>query len=147
MAEAAPRDDVEKADRAPGTPGEGRGFAGRVVAAGIWTLAGQAATSLASLICTPFGIRALSAELYGVLALVNLVIGYVGFADLALGAASTKFAAGEYARGSRAGEAAVIWTSLAVVASTASAMAVFVGLATPLLLGRVFSLPPHLWRV
>ena len=40
------------------------------------------AVTLASLIATPFGIRALDVELYGVLALVNVVIGYAAFADL-----------------------------------------------------------------
>jgi O-antigen/teichoic acid export membrane protein len=121
-----------------------RGMTGRVVAAGAWTLAGQAVTSLASLLATPYGVRALGPELYGVLSLVNMVVGYIAFADLALGAASTKLGAAEYARGSRTGESAVIWTALAIVAGTATAVALLVGAGTPLLLRLLFKLPDPL---
>jgi O-antigen/teichoic acid export membrane protein len=132
-------------EKSPGAaPMERRGLTGRVVAAGAWTLLGQAATTVASFLATPYGLRALGPELYGVLSLVNLVVGYIAFADLALGAASTKFGAVEYARGSRSGEASVIWTAVAIVAATATAVALVVAVATPLLLERVFVLPEHL---
>jgi O-antigen/teichoic acid export membrane protein len=148
MAEALTGDAVTADDKSSSAaPLARQGLAGRVAAAGGWTLLGQAAISVASLVATPFGIRALSAELYGVLALVNLIIGYVAFSDLALGAASTKFGAAEFARGSRSGEAGVIWTSLVVVAITATVMALIVAVSTPFLLRRVFLLPEHLWAV
>jgi O-antigen/teichoic acid export membrane protein len=124
-------------------PGQ-RGLAGKVVAAGAWTLAGQVATTVASFLATPYGLRALGPELYGIVALVNLIVGYIAFADLAMGAASTKFGAAEYARGSRPGESAVIWTALTIVAGTATAVALVVALATPLLLRQVFALPDQL---
>jgi O-antigen/teichoic acid export membrane protein len=116
----------------------------RVFAAGAWTLGGQLAVTLASLIATPFGIRALDVELYGVLALVNVVIGYAAFADLALGQASTKFAAEEFARRAPEREAAVVWTALGVVAVVSSVIAIALAAAAPAIMRRFFVLPGHL---
>ena len=120
------------------------GLTGRLLAAGAWTLVGQAATTVASLVATPFGIRALGVELYGVLSLISLVIGYALFADLGMGQASTKFASEQHARHRSDGEAQVIWTALAMVIAASTAIALILGLASPFLMRHLFSLPERL---
>ena len=88
------------------------GMTAKVVGGGLWILAGQAVTLGASLIFTPFVIRLLGTESYGVLALINLLIGYISFADFGMGMASTKFGSEAFAKQDREEEAAVIWTSI-----------------------------------
>ncbi len=88
------------------------GITAKVVGGGMWTLTGQALTLGASLIFTPFVIRLLGTESYGVLALINLLVGYVSFADFGMGTASTKFGSEAFAEQDAEKEAAGIWTSL-----------------------------------
>ena len=86
----------------------------RVARGSIWSLSGQSATLLASLISTPFVIRLLGAEGYGVLALVNLTFAYMAFADVGMGVASTRFAS-NCQGGESEEEVAIVWTSLLIV--------------------------------
>ena len=65
----------------------------KVVKGSMWTLAGSVAPLAVSFISTPFIIRYLGAESYGVLLLVGLIPAYFSFADFGMGVASTKFAA------------------------------------------------------
>jgi O-antigen/teichoic acid export membrane protein len=88
------------------------GMTVKVIGGGLWSLTGQVVTLGASLIFTPFVIRLLGTESYGVLALINLLVGYVSFADFGMGTASTKFGSQAFAENDREKEAAVIWTSL-----------------------------------
>ena len=87
----------------------------RVARGSLWSLGGQGATLLASLIATPFVIRLLGPEAYGVLALLNVTMGYLAFSDMGMSAASTRFAAERHSLGDEAGESAAIWTSLLIV--------------------------------
>ncbi|MDQ3132901.1 MAG: flippase [Acidobacteriota bacterium] len=88
------------------------GMTSKVVGGSFWTLIGQAVILGASLVFTPFVIRLLGTESYGVLALVNLLISYISFADFGMGTASTKFASEAYAEGNRENEAVIVWTAL-----------------------------------
>lgn len=87
---------------------------GRVVLSGAQSAGGQVAVLLVSLVATPFVIRLLGPERYGVLVLVQLLLGYLSFADLGMGDASTRFASTVHARGDENGEARIIWTALIV---------------------------------
>lgn len=80
----------------------------------LWSIGGQVAPLLASMIATPFVIRLLGTESYGILALINVLIGYLGFADIGMSSASTKFGAEANARGDMEGEISVIWTALVI---------------------------------
>src|SRR5574341_1397091 len=66
------------------------GMTTRVVRGGLWSLGGQGMTILASVIATPFIIRLLGSESYGVLSLINIVMGYLTFSDVGMGQASTR---------------------------------------------------------
>jgi O-antigen/teichoic acid export membrane protein len=91
----------------------------KVVKGSLWTLAGQVAPLAVSLVTTPFVIRMLGPESYGVLILVGLIPTYLGFADFGMGLASTKFASEAYAEGDPAKEARIVRTA-AVIALCSS---------------------------
>ena len=121
-----------------------RGLTSRVVHGSFLNLIGQAVTMLATLIATPFVIRPLGAARYGVLALVRVLIGYLSFADMGMGTASTRFGSLAHARGDDEGEAAAIWSALllAIVPATTVALALAIG-ARPLV-EHVLRLPAEL---
>src|SRR5258706_16023182 len=117
------------------SPGEppglryGSGLTSRVVRGSFLNLGGQGVTMLATLVATPFVIRLLGVPGYGVLALVQVLIGYLSVADMGMGTASTRFGSVAHARGDDEGEAAAIWSSLAIAAVPAvtGALAVVLG--------------------
>ncbi len=87
------------------------GMTTRVVKGSLWTLAGQLAPLVVSLFATPFVIRLLGSEGYGVLILVGLIPSYFGFADFGMSIASTKFASEAYAAGDSEKEARIVRTA------------------------------------
>lgn len=95
------------------------GMTAKVVKGSIWTLAGQIAPLGASLVATPFVIRQLGSESYGVLILVGIIPTYFGFADFGMSIASTKFGSEAYAANDPESEARVVRTA-AVIASFSS---------------------------
>jgi O-antigen/teichoic acid export membrane protein len=99
----------------------------KVVKGSLWTLAGQVAPLAVSLVTVPFVIRMLGAEGYGVVVLVALIPGYLTFADLGMGFASTKFAAEAYSEGKPEKEAALVRSStlIALLSSLPFALALF----------------------
>ena len=56
------------------------GIAARVIRGGAWNVSAQTLALLTSLVTTPFVIRLLGTEEYGLLTLVNLLTSYFGFA-------------------------------------------------------------------
>jgi|GEM_PF-1674398 len=87
------------------------GMTTRVVKGSLWTLLGQVAPLAVSIIATPFTIRLLGAESYGVYILIGLIPNYLAFADLGMSLASTKFAAEAYSAGDTAKEARIVRTA------------------------------------
>jgi O-antigen/teichoic acid export membrane protein len=87
---------------------------------------GNVAPLAVSIIATPFTIRLLGPESYGVYVLIGLIPNYVAFADLGMSLASTKFAAEAYSVGDTAKEARIVRT--AAVISSASWLPVVLGL-------------------
>src|SRR5580765_3927840 len=91
----------------------------KVVKGSLWTLAGQVLPLIASLVATPFTIRLLGSEAYGVVILVGLIPTYFSFADFGMGIASTKFGSEAYGQGDTRKEGEVVRTA-AVVAFLSS---------------------------
>jgi O-antigen/teichoic acid export membrane protein len=85
-----------------------------VASGGMWSLGAGVITLLASLVATPFVLRGLGDEAYGVYSIIQVVVGYFAMVDFGMGDASTRFSGDAYARNDRAGEAATVWTALAV---------------------------------
>ena len=96
----------------------------KVVKGSLWTLAGQIAPFAVSFISTPFIIRFLGAESYGVLLLVGLIPMYFSFADFGMGIASTKFASEAFGEGDRKKETEIVWTAAAVASVSALTVAI-----------------------
>ena len=107
-------DEKQTAAGFPETETPAAGMTTRVVKGSLWTLLGQVAPLAVSLAATPFTIRLLGAEGYGVLILVGLIPAYLAFADFGMSLASTRFASEAFGRGDRKEEAAVIRTAVAV---------------------------------
>src|SRR4051794_17937617 len=96
-----------------------KGLTTKVVKGSLWTFAGQAAPLAVSFITTPFVIRLLGTEGYGVWVLVGLMPAYLAFADFGMSIASTRFAAEAYGAGDHHREARIVRTA-AVVALCSS---------------------------
>ena len=94
------------------------GMTTKVVKGSIWTLGGLVVPLLVTFVATPFVIRFLGSEAYGVLLLVGLIPTYFGFADLGMGIASTRFAASAYANDDRTAESEIVWTAAFIAAAT-----------------------------
>jgi O-antigen/teichoic acid export membrane protein len=122
------------------------GMTTRVMRGGLWTLGGQAVMLLASLAATPFVIRLLGLEAYGVLSLINIVIGYLAFAEMGMGSASTRFGADFHGRNDDDGEVAVIWTSLLIALVPALLAALALAALAGQLVEQALHLPSHLHR-
>jgi O-antigen/teichoic acid export membrane protein len=101
-----------------------KGMTTKVVKGSLWTLAGQVLPLFASLVSTPFIIRFLGAESYGILILVGLIPNYFGFADFGMGIASTKFGSEAYAEGRPQREGEVVRTAALVALATSLTFAV-----------------------
>ena len=99
---------------------------------------------LATLIATPFVIRLLGPEQYGILALVNVMIGYLSFADLGMGWASTRFASEAHAQGDDQREAATVWTALFLAAGPALLVALTLALGARPIVESLLRLPVYL---
>lgn len=90
------------------------GMTTKVVKGSMWTLGGSVLPLAVAFVTTPFVIRLLGAESYGVLLLVGLVPMYFSFADFGMGIASTRFASEAYGQGDSKKESEVVWTAVAV---------------------------------
>jgi O-antigen/teichoic acid export membrane protein len=108
-------------------PSPTAGMTTKVVKGSLWTLVGQVLPLAVSLVTTPFVIRMLGAENYGVLILVGLIPTYLGFADFGMSIASTKFASEAYAVGDTRREASIVRTAalIALCSSLPIALVMF----------------------
>lgn len=119
------------------------GMTTKVVKGSLWTLAGQVAPLAVSLVATPFTIRLLGAEGYGVLILVGLIPTYLGFADLGMGIASTKFGSEAYAAGDAEKEARTVRTAAVLSLALSIPFGVLIFVLSGWL-ATLFNVPEHL---
>lgn len=116
------------------------GMTTKVVKGSLWTLVGQVAPLAVSLVTTPFTIRLLGAEGYGVLILVGLIPTYLGFADFGMSMASTKFGSEAYAEGDPEKEARIIRTAALIALLTSVPIAALVMIFAGNIIG-LFNVP------
>ncbi len=115
----------------------------KVVKGSLWTLAGQVAPLAISLVTTPFTIRMLGAEGYGVFILIGLIPTYLGFADLGMSIASTKFGSEAYAVGDEEREARTVRTAAVIALFAAVPFATLIALFSGRLV-TLFNVPEYL---
>lgn len=119
------------------------GMTTKVVKGSLWTLTGQVMPLGVSLFTTPFVIRMLGAESYGVLILVGLIPTYLGFADFGMGIASTKFGSEAYGIGSPQDEARIVRTAALIALSVSLPIAAVLFIFSGSIIG-LFNVPEHL---
>ncbi len=112
----------------------------KVIKGSIWTLAGNVAPLAVSLVATPFVIRLLGAEGYGVYILIGLIPAYLGFADLGMSMASTRFGSEAYGEGDRQKEARVVRTAAMIAVVVAVPVAALIAIFAPQIIA-LFNVP------
>lgn len=115
----------------------------KVVKGSLWTIFGQVAPLAVGFVTTPFVIRLLGNEGYGVLALIILIPTYLAFADLGMSLASTKFASAAYAEADPRREAAVVRTAALIALSAALPFALVLFVFSGSIIG-LFNVPERL---
>lgn len=105
---------------------------------------GQVLPGLVGLTTTPFVIRGLGMEAFGVFSLAVVVLGYIGLFDLGLGAATTKYVAESLATGDFRRLTSFVWTSMAVQLSLGVVAGIALAFAVPSLTAKVFRIPPQM---
>ena len=91
MGESIRADEIDLLTASAAQTPAAAGMTTRVARGTLWTLVGHGAVMVASLVATPFTIRMLGPESYGVLALVNVLVGYLAFTDVGMGLTATRF--------------------------------------------------------
>lgn len=97
-------------------------------------MGGQIVLALTWLVTTPFLVRFLGAETFGIYSLINAIVGSLAFADIGMGLASTRFGAAAYSRNDPTEEAAVVWTAGVLDAASILLAVISVVVAAPALL-------------
>jgi O-antigen/teichoic acid export membrane protein len=120
------------------------GLTSRVVRGSMWHLTGQGVTMLATLVATPFVIRLLGPQQYGIVAFVNVLIGYLSFADMGMGTASTRFGSLAHARGNDEEEATAIWSALLLAVVPAAIVSIALAVSARPLIEHGLRLPAYL---
>lgn len=116
----------------------------KVFSGSLWNLGSQSIILLSSLVSTPFTIRLLGTEAYGIFSLLSLLIGYLAVADFGMGQAAIRFGAEAYTKEGRHSEVPVIWTSLLVLLIPVSLAASCLLFAAPSFTSKILKLPVHL---
>ena len=119
------------------------GMTTRVVKGSLWTLLGQVLPMAVALIATPFTIRFLGSEAYGVVILVGLIPMYFSFADFGMGIASTKFGSEAYGEGNRKKEGEIARTAALIAFLTSLVVAVPILVLSPWIVTE-FNVPEDL---
>jgi O-antigen/teichoic acid export membrane protein len=119
------------------------GMTTKVVKGSLWTLAGQIAPLAVSMIATPFTIRLLGTEGYGVLVLIAVIPNYFLFADFGMGMASTKFGSEAYAEGDPEKEGRIVRTAALIATLSSLPIAALLFGFSSWIVG-LFNVPEHL---
>lgn len=105
---------------------------------------GLAAPLAVAVATIPYVVSELGPERFGVLALVGAVLGYFRVFDLGLGRSTTKFISEALGSGESHRIPAIFWTSMSSVLVLGAAGALLFAGLSPLLVDRVFNVPPEL---
>lgn len=120
-----------------------QGLTMKVVKGSFWTLMGQILPFIVSLVSTPFIIRFLGSEAYGILILAGLIPNYFAFADLGMGLASTKFGSEAYGQGNSQKEGEVVRTAAFIALLTSLVFMVPLFIFAPWIIEHWFKIPEN----
>ncbi|MEO8072985.1 MAG: flippase [Acidobacteriota bacterium] len=120
-----------------------QGMTTKVFKGSFWTFIGQVLPLGVALFTTPFVIRLLGSEAYGVLVLVILIPSYFNFADFGMSLGSTKFGSEAYAKGSKKEEGEIVRTAALISFSASLPIAVLIFILSFSIV-EWFKVPAHL---
>lgn len=95
----------------------------KVIKGSVWTLGGSVLPLFVTFVSTPFVIRFLGTEGYGVVLLIGLIPTYFSFADFGMGIASTKFESEAFATDDREKEGEIVRTATIIAMISTSVVA------------------------
>lgn len=104
-------------------------------------LVGRVLPLLIGVAAMPYVTRQLGPDLFGLLALAWMVVGYFALFDLGLGAAVTKFVAEHLGKGEMKRVPALIWTAIGTQLCIGSAAGLLLAAATPFLVEHLLKIP------
>lgn len=107
------------------------GITTKVVTGSVWTLAGSVIPLAVAFISTPFVIRFLGSEGYGVLLFVGLIPTYFAFADLGMGVAAMRYGSHAFGENDLDMEGRVIRTAAAIALVGTGTVALILAVAAP----------------
>ncbi|PKN02043.1 MAG: hypothetical protein CVU77_01090 [Elusimicrobia bacterium HGW-Elusimicrobia-1] len=110
----------------------------------IWNFVGYGWMLVISFFAMPYIVRELKAELYGVYALVGVVVGYFAFLQLGIGSASVKYISEHLAKKDEAGARAVFWSCVYVYFFMGTLAAAMIWFLSPAIVSRVLKMPETL---
>jgi len=119
----------------------GTGMTSKVMKGSFWVLVGQLLPLISTFIASPFVIRYLGSESYGVLILVGLISGYFSFADFGMSMASTKFGSEAYGKGLPEKEGLVIRTAAVIAFSSCLLIAIPMFVFSDWIVGELLNVP------
>lgn len=108
-------------------------------------LLGYGLPLLAGIIAMPFLVALLGAERFGVLAILWMLIGYLGCFDLGLGRALTKFVAERLGRDEHESIPGLIVTTLIAMAAMGTGAATLLYMLAPWIMGAILQVPNALY--
>jgi len=121
-------------------------FSRRIAKNLLWNITGQGWLLLLTFLATPFLIRRLGVELYGIYILVAILVDYCSFAQFGIVDASVKYVTERRAREEQRGVQETFWTAMLSQAVIGFAGAMTILSLTDLLVGHVFRVPEGLVR-
>lgn len=104
----------------------------------LWNIMGHGWLIVLLFLATPFLIRRLGAEFYGIYILVGIIVDYCSFAQLGMVDASVKYISEQMARGQRREVQATFWTAMISQAAIGCAVTALILFLTPFLVEHVF---------
>ena len=120
-------------------------ISGRLVTRNVaLTLVAQTLPLLIGLIAVPVILRELGSDLFGLLSLAWIIVGYFAILDLGLGRAATKFIAEAAGQGQTEVVPSLYWTTVCVQAFLGIAGGLLLIAMTPWLVDTVIKTPPEL---
>ena len=112
----------------------------------LWNITSQGWLLLLTFLATPFMIRRLGVELYGIYILVGILVDYCSFAQFGIVDASVKYITEQLARGERRRVQETFWTAMLSQAAIGFAGTMIILSLTAFLVDLVFRVPEGLVR-
>lgn len=122
------------------------GFGGLLARNTVWNILGQVIPLAVAVVITPYLIRKLGVDRFGVFSLSLVVLAYFTLLDLGLSPATTKFVAEALGKSETERIPAILWTTLAMQAGLGFAAGVALIAVAPVLVSSVLKVPTHLVR-